>query len=190
MLEKYFVISLPRTGTTSVCRMAKECGLNVSHAPNLYFKSRINENFDFYADTPVFCPDVIENVIKNETINSKFIFVERDFDLVFSSWVNVGLYANYISMYDSDFENLKPTQQYDLTSYNKAFNNKKLDVHNYANIFEEHRKKVTSIVESSGKELLIYNFNDGWDKFCSFLKKDKPNVDIPHLNKNYMFDKI
>lgn len=189
-MEKYFVISLPRTGTTSICRMAKECGLNISHAPNLYFNRRLKENFDFYADTPIFCPDIIEDIIRCENVNSKFIFIKRDFNLVFSSWINVGLYKNYISMYNSNFEKLKPTQQYDLMSYNKAFDDKKLDETNFKNIFEEHENKVISLVKSSNKELLTYDFNNGWQDFCNFIKKDIPNMPIPHLNKNYMYDKI
>jgi hypothetical protein len=190
MKTKYFVISLPRSGTSSICKMANICGLNFSHAPHIYFQRRINEDIDLFADTPIYCPDTIEEIINNKNIDSRFIYIDRNFKDIFNSWVNVGLYRNYISMYNSNFQNLKKTMQYDLESYNKAFGDVKLEESNCEDIFHRHREKVLSIVNSYNKKILIYNFDKGWDDFCNFIERDIPNVTIPQLNKNKMFDKI
>jgi hypothetical protein len=39
------------------------------------------------------------------------------------------------------------------------------------------------------KNVLMYNFEDGWVPFCNFTNTEIPKEDIPTLNKNKMFDK-
>jgi len=186
---KYFVVSLPRTGTTSICQMAKICGFNPKHAPQMYFDSFLGRH-DFFSDTPVFCPSVINQIISNNNINSKFIYIERDFDIVFDSWKRVNLYKNYSGMVSGkkSGEILSKSMQFDIDSYENAFDYKFLDENKYKEIFESHKKTVLNIIEGNEKPLLIYNFEDGWKPFCDFLNVDVPEKDIPLLNKNKMFD--
>ena len=188
---KYFVVSLPRTGTTSICQMAKICGLNPKHAPLINFDIFLGR-YDFFSDTPIFCPSVINQIASDDTVNSKFIYIQRDFDIVFDSWKRVNLYRNYSGMILAKNKGnvLKKSMQFDIDSYENAFDYKFLDENNYKEIFENHKKTVLNIIEESKKPLLIYNFEDGWKTFCDFLNVDIPEKDIPFLNKNKMFDSL
>jgi hypothetical protein len=190
---KYFVVSLPRTGTTSICKMAKMCGLNPKHAPQMYFDNFLEKNdFDFFSDTPVFCPSVIRQLVSNEKIKAKFIYIDRDFDVVFDSWKRVNLYNNYSNMVSvkNKGDTLSKSMQFDLDSYENAFDYNFLDENNYKSIFENHKKNIIDIIENAKKPLLIYDFNSGWESFCEFLNVDIPKDNIPILNKNKMFDKL
>ena len=84
----------------------------------------------------------------------------------------------------------RESMQFDIDSYENAFDYEFLDENNYKEIFENHKKKVLNIIEESKKPLLIYNFEDGWKPFCDFLNVDVPEKDIPFLNKNKMFDNL
>jgi hypothetical protein len=78
----------------------------------------------------------------------------------------------------------------DILSLHECFNESYMDNSNYLTLFESHKQKVLSIIRENNKELLIYNFQDGWEPFCNFLGCDKPSVEIPHLNIETMFEKI
>jgi hypothetical protein len=182
MKIKYFVVSLPRTGTTSLSKMARICGLNPKHAPHEYWKSHIeNDIFDFFSDTPIFDPKVVDQICKMDQFIPKFIFIDRGFDEIFRSWVKMGLYDNYKSFYGN-------IENFDFVSYNNAFQNKKMDDINYFEIFETHKKTVIDLINESKKDLLIYNFNMGWNPFCEFLGCEIPSEEIPKLNTNTFFD--
>ena len=189
--EKYFVVSLPRSGTTSICKMAKICALKPKHAPHVSFKKYLKrDEFNFFSDTPVFCPDEINEICFNEEINSKFIYIDRNFNDIFESWKNVKLYSNYLGMINEKIDNLKPSTKFDLCSYNNAFNNIFLNENTYNDIFEKHKKQVIDTIKKYKKNLLIYKFEEGWKPFCDFLNVEIPCDDIPTLNKNKMFDNI
>lgn len=182
MNVKYFVVSLPRTGTTSLSKMARICGLNPKHAPHYYWDRHLENNiFDFFSDTPVFSPSTIQKIIDNTNFESKFIFIEKDFTEIFESWVKMGLFYNYKGFYGE-------TTNFDFVSYNDAFGNQELTEQNYEEIFSNHKKIVIDLIQKNNKPLLMYNFNMGWDPFCEFLQVQVPNEPIPTLNKNTFFD--
>lgn len=195
MKNIYFVISLPRTGTKSISKMAHVCGLNFKHAPVNTFDRDYRSGKNFFADTPCYVPSFIENVIKINGITPKFIYIEKDFTEIFNSWKKVNLYRNYISMYNSyiDEESRKKMGHNsikDFESLNECFLNTYMDENNYYDLFEKHKQKVLSIVKENNKEILMYRFSDGWEPFCNFLNCEVPNINIPHLNINTMFEKI
>jgi hypothetical protein len=192
MIEQvYFVISLPRSGTTSICKMAKICNLKPNHAPHASLKSRIiRKEYNFFSDTPVFCPKEIHKICEINEIDPKFIYIDRDFFQIFDSWKRVKLFNNYQRMYSADFENMRPTMKFDLESYNDAFNNNVLTENNYNEIFYNHKTRVIDAVKKNNKELLIYRFEEGWEPFCEFVNCAVPKEEIPNLNKDKMFDKI
>ena len=97
MRTVYFVISLPRTGTSSISRMAKMVGFTPQHPPHQSFihNWKGEWGWNFFSDTPTFCPKNVEMVCQSNEIEPKFIFIERDFDEVFKSWVDVKLFYNY-----------------------------------------------------------------------------------------------
>ena len=181
----YFVISLPRTGTRSICKMAKICGLNPKHVPHAgYHRQIISSSYNFFADTPIFCPSVIKNICNNIDINSKFIYIEKDYKEIFDSWNKIKLYRNY-----TNFVKIN-SDKFDYKSYKEAFNNEILTENNYKLIFQKHKNTVFEILNNYHKEYLIYRFDQSWDPFCSFINKPIPKEPIPHLNINSMEDKI
>ena len=91
---KYFVVSLPRTGTKSICKMAATTGMKISHAPSVALQRALHStNIRFFADTPVYAPSHISHVMVNE--NHKFIYIDRDAEEWKSSFERVKLNINY-----------------------------------------------------------------------------------------------
>jgi len=190
---KYFVVSLPRTGTSTICKMSEIVGKKWSHAPVSRYENLIkNSSKNFFSDTPIFNPNVIREIISYEDIDSKFIFIDRDFNQVYNSWVNCGLYRNYSMMYNKSINdiNMSNSQKFDFKNYNESFLNKRLNEKTYKKVFETHKSTVINLVKDNNKDLLIYRLNEGWDKFCDFLEVSIPDKEIPWLNKGKMFDKI
>ena len=147
MNVKYFVVSLPRTGTTSLSKMARMCGLNPKHAPHFYWKNHLDNNqFNFFSDTPIYCPSVVEEICSMTEFESRFIYIEKDFESIFKSWVRMGLLNNYNSFYGNE-------KNFDFVSYNNAFQNKRLSENNFENIFTEHRNIITQILDTNSKKL-------------------------------------
>jgi len=190
----YFVVSLPRTGTSSLSRMAKIIGLKQRHSPITSFTYLFNNNeYDFYSDTPIFVPSTIDMICANENIEPRFIYIDRDFSDVFKSWVNVNLFRNYqhmVEQYENNQENISNSMLYDYNAYNESFGDEILTEENYNKIFSNHKKTITKKISDYHKKLLMYSFDDGWKPFCDFIGVGIPDEDIPILNKNKMFEKI
>jgi len=72
MINKIFIIGLPRTATTSVCLAMLGLGYKTAH--NAYTKNAFSEA-QVIADTPVFCD---YQQLDNHFLNSKFIYLTRD----------------------------------------------------------------------------------------------------------------
>jgi hypothetical protein len=55
----------------------------------------------------------------------------------------------------------------------------------YIKRFEEHNKEVIDYFKDRPEDLLVIDFakKDGWEKLCSFLQADIPNIPFPHANK-------
>lgn len=171
--------------------MAKICGLLPNHAPHLSFKSRLSSpTYDFFSDTPVFCPKHIESVLETDGLNPKFIYIERNFDELFNSWKTVKLLDNYKRMLSSDYDTMRPSMKFDLTCYDSAFNGAVLSEDNYVEVFRHHKQTITSLILDNQKDLLFYKFGDGWEPFCNFVDAEIPTDPLPELNKNKMFDEI
>ena len=191
MVTKYFVISLPRSGTSTISKMAEIVGYQWSHPPHIYYDQFIDGGYKyFFSDTPIFNPKVVEEICQLKKIEPKFIFIERDFKDIYESWVKCGLYRNYTNMFNKNVKHLTKAQIFDINTYKETFDNIFLDENNYEEVFYKHKNTVIDLVKKYNKELLMYEFKDGWKTFCDFLNVEIPNKDIPWLNKNKMFDKI
>jgi hypothetical protein len=55
----------------------------------------------------------------------------------------------------------------------------------YIALYERHNKEVREFFRDRPDDLLIMDFTrgDGWEKLCSFLNKEIPGVQFPHLHK-------
>jgi hypothetical protein len=191
----YFVVSPPRTGTKSLCRMAHECGYKIKHAPVTTVQNRLVDGHNFFADTPCFAPSFVKKMCDREDINVKFIYIEKDYDEIFNSWKKVNLYSNYTRMYnqymdENSRKNMKVVTLTDFLSLHETFSEVYMDENNYKKLFDDHKEKVLSIIKQKNKEVLMYKFTDGWESFCKFLDCEVPNSEVPHLNINTMFEKI
>lgn len=188
-MEKIFVISLPRTGTSSVTYMGDLTGFVGVHSMGPEFKDLLyGDLYNFFSDTPVFSPSVIEKICKDSTIKSKFIFIEKDLDLLYQSWVKMKLDSYYNQWYDVTICKMNSKQCVNFLTYKEVFNNELLTSENYKKLFENHRNIVLNLVTKYNKDLLLYDFKDGWGSFCEFLNVDVPNIDLPHLNKETFLD--
>lgn len=77
--EKMFIISLPRTGTTSACLFFLDLGLKVAHTA---YSQQVFLQADVVADTPVFAD---YEKLDEAYPNSKFIYLSRPTDLWLAS---------------------------------------------------------------------------------------------------------
>ena len=118
-------------------------------------------------------------ISSNNNKRLKFFYSEKD--------------APHYQLFSSDINHIKrhfPESKIK-TKFIKAITiNNFLDENNYEEVFHNHKNIVIDLVKKYNKELLMYNFKDGWKPFCDFLNVETPNKDIPWINKNKMFDKI
>lgn len=195
MKTVYFVVSLPRTGTKSISKMAQILGFNIKHGFGDGFVTFFDRGFDFFADTPSYVPSFIDFVCKSDKFIPKFIYIDKDFDEIYQSWNKVGLYKNYVGMWNqyNDDEKKTTLSRYsliDIQSYSESFSFEFMEENNYINLFQKHRDKIFEIIRKNNRDLLIYNFSDGWKPLCDFMNINTPNEVIPHLNQDTMFEKI
>lgn len=179
---KYFVVSLPRSGTSSIAQMANICGLRSKHCPFIYFDAYLQKNnYDFYSDTPVYVPSIVKKLCHKD--NVKFIYIDRPYAEIFDSWTRCGLFRTYNSMIiENKKNNITKGRLFDFQSYNESFGEKELSNINYIEIFAQHKQIIIDLIQTYNKKLLIYKFSDGWESFCDFLQVKVPNVEIPKLN--------
>lgn len=190
MDKKYFVVSPPRSGTKSLTKMANICGLKFKHSPVKAFFDIIND-FDFFADTPVYCPTTVEQICNTTNFEPCFIYIEKDFKKLYLSWKNNLLLAYYTKWYNTDFESLREIDKFDfLCYYKELFNGHLLTEENCEELFWLHKKNIVEIALKYDKQLLMYNFGEGWDPFCRFINQPIPNIPLPHLNKNTLYDSV
>lgn len=193
-MKKFFVVSLPRTGTKSLCKMAKICGLRIKHVPGFNYKGSLN-NFDFFSDTPCYRPSFVEEMCNNDDFDANFIYIEKDFEKIFDSWNKVGLYRNYKKMYE-DYVNkekkmeMRYSMVYDVESYDESFSKTFMNEANYNDVFHKHKESIIDIIKKYNKNLLVYKFSDEWKPFCDFIGCEEQTSDLPYINKNTMFEKI
>jgi len=81
----------------------------------------LRREYNFFSDTPIFCPKEIDKICEFDSINPKFIYIDRDFSEIFDSWKRVNLFDNYRKMRSADLETMRATMKFDLDSYNDAF---------------------------------------------------------------------
>ena len=70
-MAKIFIVSLPRTGTTSICLYMLDRGLKVAHTA---YNDLVFEQADVIADTPVF---VDYPTLYSRYPDAKFVYLER-----------------------------------------------------------------------------------------------------------------
>lgn len=185
--NKFFIISLPRTGTKSLCKMFYLMGYGICHCPSVRLANYLNVNaFDCYADTPIYRPSLIKQLVSDST--NKFVYIDRDCDEWVVSFENVNLHMAYTDYMSRDLNTIKPVSKLDRDSLIEIFGGNAYNSELAATAFRNHRQHVLDIIPSN--QLLVYRFIDGWEPLCRFMGKDIPSYTVPHLNKKVLFDKI
>ena len=168
----YFVTSLPRTGTTSLCKMADICGLKSLHILRHSSFYKALKNHDFFADTPFYSPEFLIGILEygiQEKYKIKFIHSIRDIDIHLHS-----LNKLYKTWKPPDVNHIaKKLDLFDNLNYSK-FSKKYI---------QQHHLYIKNISNMYSIEILDYVFSDGWDSFCRFIEKPVPSEKIPWLNK-------
>lgn len=185
--ETFFVISLPRSGTKSLCKMAHILGLSYKHVPSVALPRMLNEGkTDLFADTPVYRPSFFLNALENE--KSKFIYIDRGVNDWIESFERVGLHRNYNSLLSLSPKHINQINRLDRDSLYEIFNSDVYDRKLAMDSFDVHKKIIMDNIPQD--RLLVYNFSDGWPNLCEFIGKHVPTEQIPHINKNTMFENI
>lgn len=183
---KYFIVSLPRTGTKSLCQMMSILGFTTKHVPSTSLPHLLlADKITVFADTPIYRPSVISNLIKTET--NKFIYCVKSADEWVKSFEKVKLHHNYEKLRSGEIAE-NHVNALDRDSMGEIFMNLPYDNTLAGNLFNRHKNFIDTKIPKN--RILYYDFNNGWEPLCSFVNKNIPSVPIPHLNKDTMFDPI
>lgn len=185
---KFVVVSLPRTGTLSMCQMLTSLGFVCEHPVGPSWEGFIGRNNrDVLADTPMFAPSVIQHMLDGSD-EVKFIYVNKTPQDWVASMEKVGLAKTHNSYCNTpDKNSLNPHAAIDFNSLNEVLAGEFTE-DNARRKFGEHRLFVENTIPP--ERLLIYHFSKGWEPLCEFVGKPVPNIEVPHLNIDTMFDKL
>lgn len=179
--EQVFVVSLPRTGTTSMCKMLNVLGYKAKHVPSCFYEKWVKEGYNAFADTPCFTPTFIkERSITNP--NSKFIYLDKSVDAWIDSFESVKLHESYNKLLNiKNPELLNVVNINEILAYGEVFGfNGIYDKDHFKAMSILHKRNVESLLPKD--QLLHYDFTMGWEPLCKFLKKEVPLVEMPRLN--------
>jgi hypothetical protein len=187
---KFVVIGLPRTGTLSMSQMFTNLGFVCEHPVGPYWESFLGRNNrDVLSDTPMFRPSVIQYILDNSDA-VKFVYLNKNPEDWVTSMKRVGLADTHNTYYDNpNKENFSLYNKIDYESLLEVLDGKFTD-ENAVIKFNEHKKAVTQMIPAD--RLLSYDFSMGWKPLCEFIGNIEkiPNEDVPHMNKDTMFDKL
>jgi len=185
--NKYFIVSLPRTGTKSLCKMFMLLGYQVDHCPSIRLSAHLQSNeFGCFADTPIYRPSLVKKLALEPS--NKFIYIDRPCDQWLLSFERMKLHQAYMDYISRDADKIKPISQLDRDSLVEVFGGNSYSSQLAIESFHKHKHEMFDVILPS--QLLTYQFKDGWVPLCNFLGEEILSVEIPHLNKNQLFDKI
>lgn len=185
--DRFFVVSLPRTGTKSLCKMAGMMGMIYKHVPSTGLDRMLRLNdADLYADTPVFAPSVFKELVKDE--RNKFIYIDRPIDSWLESFDRVGMPQNYMSLHTGKIAE-NSVNKLDRTVLEEVFRNSNYSDKVARSAYRHHHLQVIKNIPAD--RLLVYKFSHGWEPLAEFVGRDVPQaVQVPHINQNTMYDAI
>jgi len=175
MAIKIFCIGFHKTGTSSLASALKTLGYRVTGpngirdpdiADNVYAlaDSLVNE-FDAFQDNPW---PVIYKYLDEKYPNGKFILTIRSTE----SWIKSQV---------SHFGRRETPMREWIYGTGCPKGNEKI----YTERFDKHNEEVIDYFKDRPNDLLVLDLSKGdcWDKLCSFLGADIPDIPFPHANK-------
>lgn len=185
-IDKFFIVSLPRTGTKSLCKMVEMMGLKFKHVPSVGLPRLLRENeISLFADTPIYVPSTFIPLVEDE--RNKFIYIDRPVDEWLDSFERVGMPGNYMALHT---EEIAPNcvNQMDRESLEEIFMDNDYTSEIALDAYHLHRKAVMEHIPAD--RLLVYKFSDGWGPLADFMGCVPIPDEVPHINKNTMYDAI
>lgn len=198
MKTKYFIVSLPRTGTKSLCKMTQILGFTFKHVPSCSLNRFLREDeIDVFADTPIFTPSTFTSLL-NDNENYKFIYIDRPADEWVESFERVHMVENYMALHTNQIDH-NAVNLMDRHCLEEIFQNSDYTRDLAVRSYYKHKDTVYNTIPES--KLLTYDFSMGWNPLCEFMgvkvEDNKPlsefmgvNTPIPHINKNTIYEKI
>ncbi|KZN61774.1 sulfotransferase [Pseudoalteromonas luteoviolacea] len=176
MNEKYFVLGLPRTGTTSLCVASLKVGLKTAHTA--YTQNAI-KHAQLIADTPVFNDyDKLYQLFPN----ARFIYLEREMPLWLPSIrrLLIRMLPKLIDKRGGFNDTLKRCY---FSTFPELDAEKIEDDSYLARCYYNHKARVTEFLSNSSSANLIINLSDpeSSKRLANFMNVS--NINIPHLNK-------
>ena len=171
-----------------MCQMLTSLGFVCEHPVGPSWEAFLGRNNrDVLADTPMFAPSIVQHVLDNSD-DVKFIYINKNPQDWAASMVKVGLHNAHNSYYNSpDWDALAPHAKIDFSSMNEVLDGEFTD-DNARRKFAEHKVFIENTIPP--ERLLMYHFSKGWEPLCEFVGKPVPDIDVPHMNIDTMFDKL
>ena len=176
-MEKVFCIGMFKTGTSSIGRAFEILGYKTLNGP--WWPQGIMIQDTFYVRPKEWIPyyNNIMSVVKNYDAFQDYPWMFL-YDKLYESYPN----AKFILT----VRNAEDVAESDINMLIKLGHSKE-KIHSkdkLINRYTVHRKKVLKYFEKKNNFIEIDIFKgEGWKKLCSFLNKDIPNIDFPHMNK-------
>jgi hypothetical protein len=170
--------------------MMKQLGFGTNHVPGPGFESFMTtrKDVEVLADTPMYQPSVVQSVV-NRSDEVKFIYVDKTARAWVDSMLKVGLQNGHISNARLVKEDrASPHNKIDYEAMYEVLESDEFIEEDAIEAFNRHKAKIEAIVPAG--RLLVYNFTQGWEPLCNFVGKEVPDGDLPHLNKDTMFDPV
>ncbi len=172
---KIFCIGFHKTGTSSFAKAVKTLGYRVTGsygindpdiAKNVYLIAHsLVKKYDSFQDNPW---PIIYKELDEKYPNSKFVLTIRDSE----SWIK--------SQVRHFGRNETPMRKW-IYGVGCPEGNEEI----YIKRFEKHNNEVIDYFKDRPDDLLVLDFakGNGWEKLCSFLGTDIPDITFPHANK-------
>ncbi|MGB3514662.1 MAG: sulfotransferase family protein [Microcoleaceae cyanobacterium] len=182
--NKVFAIGFQKTGTTSLGKALDILGYQVcgywefrkyAELQNLTLDMirqkafELTESYDAFKDTPW---PIFYQELDRKYPNSKFILVIRDTD----SWINS--VVNDFCSWDNSIHKLI-----------YGVGHPKVNESVWIERYERHNKEAIDYFKDRPNDFLLLNLKtvklSGWEKICTFLGEEKPEIEWPHTNKKW-----
>ena len=176
--SKIFIISLPRTGTTSVCALFLSLGFKTAHTA---FTRYSFDQAQVIADTPVYCD---YRQLDQLFPGSKFIYLDRSLNewLPSISQLLVRMVPRLVRP-----DGFHPVMQ---RCFSEVFSQLTIDsakdFQHLSACYERHQQQVNQYFFTQKQRLLCVDIakEDALPRMLEFLNITKPVVSMPHLNQS------
>lgn len=171
IMNKIFIIGLPRTGTTSVCAAMLELGFHVAHTA---YTERSFSEAQVIADTPIFCD---YQHLDNAYPNAKFIYLARSMNKWLPSIQQLlaRMHPNLIRG-DGGFNPIIKRCYQDIFSPYSLTNINNLEF--LAQCYQRHKAQVRKYFQDRENDLLSIDIsnNQSYAELLKFLNLNKSSV--------------